>query len=279
MKRGALEQHKTRDCGKFVVGCEVEGCSFQAERGATGVWQMHMADIASNGCHLLCAMRAIKQQNDTITQLTTKVQKQEDTNNQQHKLIVDLQQQLRQVQESVPRQVYIAQLLSPSPATQPRESAFVEVFPRSVDWVVRGITSKWTQAFREFSQELCFNHIPNPSLRYSFKLCVDVNFSDSKGHIGVFFIPRRGRGHTSLTWPINNHIQVEALSVKGGAHKTNVMNHQKFKEFFAKQSPPDEDNTEARGFRKFLSKSDVESGEFVMNDGMIVRVTLLDSTF
>jgi len=152
----------------------------------------------------------------------------------------------------------------------------MQVPPCSVDWVVRGIETKWNEGFTQYSEELCFSEMNDPSLRYSFKLGVDANLLASQGHVGVFFIPRRGPNHTDLRWPIANHIRLEVLNVKGGQN-SHFRLAEASREFFAEHSPPAMGNIRGRGKAKFLTHEEVRTGEFVMQDAIVVRCTLLES--
>eukprot|EP00301_Raphidiophrys_heterophryoidea_P022439 c6596_g1_i1.p1 GENE.c6596_g1_i1~~c6596_g1_i1.p1 ORF type:complete len:550 (+),score=91.68 c6596_g1_i1:295-1944(+) len=154
----------------------------------------------------------------------------------------------------------------------------MDVPPRSVDWVVRGLTSKWSSGFKDSSPELCFSLMSNPMLRYSFKVLVLVNCSSSTNRVGVFFVPRRGANPSALKWPINNLVQIDILNVNGGANKTKVLNKGVTKEYFSQHAPPAEDIKLGPGLH-VLSKEEVESTNYVLDDAIVVRISLLDKTF
>eukprot|EP00301_Raphidiophrys_heterophryoidea_P001223 c10596_g1_i1.p1 GENE.c10596_g1_i1~~c10596_g1_i1.p1 ORF type:complete len:666 (+),score=110.21 c10596_g1_i1:152-2149(+) len=195
---------------------------------------------------------------------------------QQNDSVTSIQSQLLTLQAyTQPQSVYASQLVQSSNIVP-----HVQLPPCSVDWVVKGIASKWKAGYSESSPELCFSHVQQQSLKYSFRVLIKVNKNaDNQEHIGLYFSPGLGSNHTSLKWPIRNHIKCEILNVSGGKNKSSVFQCGTANQFF-KEAAPGNLGSSSFGWPSFLDKHEtVNSGNFVMNDAIIVRCTLLESTY
>eukprot|EP00301_Raphidiophrys_heterophryoidea_P010241 c15313_g1_i1.p1 GENE.c15313_g1_i1~~c15313_g1_i1.p1 ORF type:complete len:526 (-),score=136.11 c15313_g1_i1:154-1731(-) len=223
--------------------------------------------------------QTIRSQQQTIAQQANTLSDFQVALEQQRKLIEQFNQttdrdSLQLVQRQA-RVLYLSQLVNNSfhfPFNFPTS----ESAPRSVDLVVRGVTSQWSTGFETCSPEMKFNHIPELPLRYSFVIKVKVNHDNCRDHIGVGFIPVRGPNHRALNWPIVNHIKIEVLSVTGTQNKQYVLDSSEDKKWLAKHNPPTEHNTDGRGCPNLLTR---QHDDFVLNDAMVVRCSLLDTTF
>jgi len=208
-------------------------------------------------------------------QATQQIEKLSSIIKQQQEVITRQAQAILQLQAVSYPLLYYIQLISAS-----NSLTTLQIPPRSVDWVVRGVLSRWDHGFHEFSPEASFSYC-HPSLRYTFKLLVNAN-NEVKDSLGVFFVPRRGQ-EPANKWPITNLIQLELLNLSGegasGKNKVATLNSQGDKKFFASLAPPETNNIRARGHLKFLNKQELEAGPYLMNDSIVVRVTLLGKVF
>eukprot|EP00301_Raphidiophrys_heterophryoidea_P023007 c7017_g1_i2.p1 GENE.c7017_g1_i2~~c7017_g1_i2.p1 ORF type:complete len:403 (+),score=66.59 c7017_g1_i2:226-1434(+) len=274
-----LNKHHKFDCSNAVIKCGMPDCKFEAERGARQLWEKHLGERSVS--HLHGMMQLVSEQSHTIQEL-------KNTSDTQINLFTAQEQQLAKLENSAQeksltldeQQQQLAVIHSSSKRMVESMltllSQTLNVPPNSVDWILKGFASRWEAGTELFSSELRFNYVYDPSLRYSFKIHIRLNCDRSKDHVGVYFIPRRGPNHTALKWPIQNKIQMCVLNFSGTGRKVGLLDGAGARDTYALLCPPSDDSVVGPGTSKFLTKSELMAGDFVTNDSLVIRMTIMD---